>query len=55
MMKGRTILSMVISNVVSSRTSEIGDCKHVASKRGDIGDNGGMTCGAVTPQNPRVR
>ena len=37
----------VISDVVASRTDEIGDCKHVASKRGDIGDNGRMTCGAV--------
>ena len=44
---GRTILGMVISNVVASRTGDVGDGKHVAFKGRDVNDNGGMTCGEV--------
>ena len=33
--------------MVASRTSDIEYDKHVASKGGDVGDNDGMTCGAV--------
>ena len=41
---GRMISGMVISDVVASRIGYIGDGKHFASKGGDVGVNGGMTC-----------
>ena len=44
---GRMISGMVIYDVVASRTGDIRDGKHVASKGGDLGDNGGMTCGPI--------
>ena len=40
----------MIYDVATSKTGDIGDGKHVASKGEDVGDNGGMTgmtCGAV--------
>ena len=41
------ISDVMISNVVTSRISDIEDGKHVTSKGGDVGDDGGMTCGVV--------
>ena len=45
--EGRTISGMVISDVVVFKVDDIGDGNHVASKHGDVGDNGGITCGAI--------
>ena len=44
---GKVVDGKVISDVVASKTSDTRDSKYVASKGGDVGDNGGMirTCG----------
>ena len=37
------MVSLMGGNVIGD--GEVIDGKHVASKAGDVGDNGGMTCG----------
>ena len=36
----------VISTAMEADSSDTGDGKDVVCKGGDVGDNGGMTCGA---------
>ena len=36
----------VISTAIEVGSGDTGDDKDVVCKRGDVGDNGGMTCGA---------
>ena len=47
---GKVVDDKVIYDVLTSKTGDTGDSKHVAFKGGDVGDNGGMTgmtCGEV--------
>ena len=41
----------VICTAMEAGSSDIGDGKDVVCKKGDVGDNGGMTCGAEVLTN----
>ena len=42
---GKVEDDQVISTAMEAGSSDTGDGKDVACKGGDVGDNGGMTCG----------
>ena len=41
----------VISTTMEVRSGDTENCKDVVCKGGDVGDNGGMTCGAEVSTN----